>query len=239
MGRKTFLGFALASFAGLMWRVLGRQSTADIERVLNSEGLTEQRTRELLATSLAIAVPIGSVISYWGSKVDLDGLHSWELCDGTPVRAADSPLFGKVKPALVDRFVMGCDESQDPQAQPIIGGINTIPARNEGRTGSVRLTVQQMPQHNHPHRHFIAVVAGSGERYLGDHPGQSIVTAGQRGSDSKYALASVPSVPNAGYTSTDTTEAGSGQPHEHSLPELPEQDNRPAYVGLYYIVRVK
>lgn len=237
--RKTFIGLAVAAVATLASRVFGQQSTGgNVEKALNSEGLTEQRTRELLSASLAIAVPLGSVVSLWGTKASLDGLKDWELCDGTPVRNPDSPLHGKVKPNLVDRFVMGCGAGQDPQAEAIVGGMNAIPARSMGRAGAVNLTLAQMPRHSHPHAHYLAVNKSTAGSYLGDVPNQSFVTGGQRGADSKYALAAVPETPNAGASGRDDTPAGNSEAHDHPLPDLPPHDNRPSFIGLYYIIRV-
>ena len=210
-----------------------------MQRALNSEGLTEQRTRELLSASLAVAVPIGSVVSYWGTRESLAALKDWELCDGTPVRNPGSPMVGKPKPDLVDRFVMGCGAGQDPQRQPIAGGVNAIPARSMGRAGAVNLTLAQMPRHAHPHAHYLAVNMSTKGSYLGDVPNQSFVTNGRRGEgDSYYSLAAVPETPNAGASSRDETLAGNGESHDHPLPELPAHDNRPAFIGLYYIIRV-
>ncbi len=183
--------------------------------------------------------PVGAIVAYWGTTNDLANLKGWELCDGTPVSTQGSPLINMNKPNLVEHFVMGCSASQEPRSQPITGGTNRLSSRSQGNSGAVALSVAQMPSHSHPHQHKIAVIGSSGDSYLGDHPEQAIYTGGQRGGDSKYALASVPATPNAGPTSTDSTGAGGGQPHTHSLPDLPEQDIRPAFVALYYIMRVK
>jgi len=198
--------------------------------------------RLTLARQLAdqIRPPVGAVIAYWGTNNDLTKLEldGWELCDGTPVKTSGSPLLGKVKPALVDRFVMGVGANQNPLTQPITGGTNTIPETKQVNTGNVTLTKEQMPKHSHPHWHNVVVSGEGGERALHDHHVESMTSDGGNGNH-RYYLAASGSTPNAGRTTTADVSAGEGQAHAHSLPVLPQQDNRPAFVGLCYIVRVK
>jgi hypothetical protein len=60
-------------------------------------------------SSFGLALPIGSVVSYWGS---LDNLPSgYELCNGELITTPDSPINGERKPDLRDSFIKGATTS--------------------------------------------------------------------------------------------------------------------------------
>jgi hypothetical protein len=183
--------------------------------------------------------PVGSVLAYWCSKSDADKLESYELCDGSLVKTAGSPLFGKAKPDLRNHFCMGYDGAADLREHAVSGGTNETAAIKLGRTGGTALTVAQMPTHSHPHQHYVATCKEEGGRYACDHRQETIVTAGKAGADSKYSLQTARDAADSGVTNRDSTPAGGGEVHDHTLPDVPAQDNRPAFVAMYYIMRVK
>lgn len=218
------------------------------------EGATTQPAGDADALRLELArkimehtaPPVGTVIAYWGSKADIKDTGNYELCDGELVSTLGSKIFGKPKPDLRNKFVRGYggDENMlaaidDESKKKFTGGSDKTPAISLGKTAPHQLTPDQMPRHSHPHTHFVSVIGESGDHYLGDRPELRVVTTGRRGADSKYALAGVGGTPNAGRTDGDNTPAGGNGAHSHDLPAVPEHDNVPAYVGLYYIIRVK
>jgi hypothetical protein len=54
------------------------------------------------------ALPIGSVIAFWGQRADLRA--NYELCDGEEVTTSDSPVLKQHKPDLRDSFVKGSNK---------------------------------------------------------------------------------------------------------------------------------
>jgi hypothetical protein len=209
----------------------------------STDTLQMTKLRHLIET---IAVPIGAVISFWGSKAEIEQLSGYELCDGSEVQAVGSPIHKLRKPDLRNRFIMGHDGHQDLRQTIIAGGSNEIPERifpNSGRTFGTRLTVEQMPRHSHPHQHrLVRIEHRYGDEHLIERPenrNKTITHAQGSGVDSKYTLTSVDSPANAGLSSRDDTPAGGNQEHSHELPKIPAHDNKPSFLGLYYIMRVR
>ena len=186
-------------------------------------------------------VPVGGIIAYFGAHDEITRLESWELCDGTAVSTKQSPLHGVTKPDLSDRFIIGTTAEIDLRKQPIAGGNNQTPALGLGGTHGHALSVQEMPGHHHSHAHYVAHNSGAnGPRMLDDNaPGGHLRTKGQAGKDSKYVLIGGGGTPNAGPTNNSGPHAGGGAAHSHGLPNVPAHDNRPAFAGLFYIIRVK
>ena len=200
-----------------------------------------KEVRELLKS----APPVGCVIAYFGAKSDIGnaavGMERWELCDGTIVQDKESKLFGKTKPDLNERFVIGTTTDVNLAETPIQGGVNETPVIPLGSTNNTKLTVEQMPSHEHPHWHYVAhnSVAGTPRMLTDKLPNGHIRTQGTAGGESRYVLIGGGETPNAGMTNSVGGATGGNEPHDHSLPGVPVHDNRPAHVGLFYIIRVK
>lgn len=207
-----------------------------------------ERLREIDIALQEARVPVGSVIAFWGSITDVQNLDAYELCDGELVSTAGSPLFGKKKPDLRDRFVMGASGSPDLLASSMEGGSNSTGPIRLGSTGAVRLNIEQIPRHAHEHSHNTVVIGPQNcDHPLDERPRLSIMNAGDCGQDSKYALVGSNQSPNAGPTNVDRTTVGGERDqkdgraakHSHSIPDIEPWDSRPAYSALYYIVRVR
>lgn len=196
-----------------------------------------------LSSIIQMTPPIGSVLPFWGSRTEVLALDGWELCNGDPIADKRSPLLGRPKPDMSQRFIMGVTDADNTWSPVIEGGSNRIEERNQGnggRTAGHALSVAEMPAHSHPHKHYVARTGDSG-RYLGDRQNHqsTIATHGESGQDSKYSLTTIDGTAHAGVTNIDRTEAGGGRSHSHALPPIPWHDNRPQFVGMYYIIRVR
>lgn len=107
-------------------------------RVLYPVGVNRQ---QLLAVPYAIeaygSVPVGGVIMWWGDRTAKPA--NFELCDGNPVTTPGSPLLGRLKPNLLNRFPRGADNDDLSSSNLTTGGSNDLPAHYHG-LGSVTAT---------------------------------------------------------------------------------------------------
>lgn len=202
-------------------------------------GNVDQRAAGMFEAGL---VPIGGIIAYWGTRQEALRLGSFELCDGRPVAASDSPIRGRPKPNMQDRFIMGTVNAPDVAGSPITGGANAIPDRPQGTTGNTTLTVEQMPSHNHGGQ-----TGPSGPWSINTDGGRLVRSDGNKtpsGMDGTtgelnctWAASRDPGqVPQHSHS---ISAQGGGQPHNHPLPAVPGHDNRPQFQTMYYIIRVK
>lgn len=202
-------------------------------------GSIDQRAAGMFEAGL---VPIGGVIAFWGTREEAMRLGSFELCDGTPVAASDSPIKGRSKPNMQDRFIMGTVDAPDVAGSPISGGANAIPDRPQGATGDTTLTIEQMPAHDH---------GGN----TGDKGPWSINTDGGRlvrsdGNSTPSGMDGTKGELNCTWSGSrdpgqvpahnhPISAQGGNKPHSHTLPAVPGHDNRPQFQAMYYIIRVK
>lgn len=184
-------------------------------------------------STLPTAVPVGGVLMWWGSRAAIP--PGFELCDGS-VPSTPGATLATAKPDLRDRFPKGAMEATtDVASSPVNGGTHTVEQRTSMGTA---LTEAQMPIHIHrvdlttnadgTHRHKITTGEGDGNP-------RDLAADGEKGD--RYSTA---------YTNTDgahshrvvgnTGVAGAGQPHSH---RIPEHDNRPAFLEMFFIIRVK
>src|SRR5271166_2174755 len=91
-------------------------------------------------SSPGLALPVGSIVSYWGSLDELP--KGYELCDGELVTTPDSPINGKRKPNLVDSFLKGALKGvSDVRANPETGGSNSKDITHSHPAGNLRALV--------------------------------------------------------------------------------------------------
>jgi hypothetical protein len=212
-------------------------------------------TQDMLA--ITAAVPVGGVIAWWGAKTDIP--PGFEICDGAaPITPG---ALVTVKPDLRGRFPRGAENARaNVASSPFTGGSDSIATRI---SGDVFLSTAQIP--NHFHRIQLDTRTDVGGRtgshthsiqgpYSSDEDGDGIVSsmtdnenfgdrifpiyANTSGSTHQHRI--------DGYTgnnsfsnnavSADGGGGTTGQAHNHSIPA---HDNRPAYLELFYIIRVK
>lgn len=194
-------------------------------------------------------VPLGGIIPFCGGPEELELLENFELCDGSEVTREDSPIRGRLKPDLRNRFLAGADRAAlNLWTDPVSGGVDTIPARPLGQTEGHALTIAQLPKHGHGAQ--VSTVRGSAlggnhrlvsEYRRGSGPGTpSGMDGNPGGSDPEFDVRWGTAVPIRNHTHTVTvTETGGGQSHSHRLPDVPAHDNRPSFVAVHFIIRVK
>jgi hypothetical protein len=173
-----------------------------------------------------LPIPVGGVIMWWGDVSNLPA--NFELCDGA-MPSTPGAALSSAKPDLRDRFVKGAPVGTTTMASLIAGGTNSIPER---QTGGTAISIDQMPTHSHGgHTTGVDPFSGTdGSRDYNDNytsnPGLGISYNGTRlnranlFSEHQHAIHA----------------EGGGQPHDHTIPA---HDNRPAFLEMFYIIRVK
>jgi hypothetical protein len=95
--------------------------TAIANGTITGEKIKDHTITELQLAP-GIAVPVGSVISWWGNAAAApDG---WAVCDGHTLSDSASPLNGLALPDLRDRFIRG--GTGNVRSTPVVGGAATI-----------------------------------------------------------------------------------------------------------------
>jgi len=159
----------------------------------------------------------GMIMMWYGAVGDIpDG---WALCDGNNGR-----------PDLRDRFIVGVGSSYvlgDTGGDDLLTGLVTseLGAIGGGTTGSHVLTVDEIPAHTH-----ILSSRGSNASSEGNTQ-QDFIRAYQQSGSTLDTSTSSSTGGGAGHThSVDQIPA-----HSHTIPD---QENRPPYYALYYIIKV-
>jgi len=182
-------------------------------------------------------VPIGGVVSWWGDWSDANSRPpGYELCDGTSVATARSPIIGREKPKLTGRFIKGASASNaNVVASKVSGGVEIVRGL---RTELTSITISQMPRHSHGGK-----TANDGEH---THPtrGRSASDDGGTSADSHFALGDASeerpwpgiTIATAGRHSHRLTEEGGGEGHAHVIPD---HDIQPPYLEMHFLIRVR
>jgi len=188
-------------------------------------------------------VPVGTVISWWRADASTPlPSDEWAIADGSIVNDPESPLYGETLPNLTDRFVMGAAPGNIGTA----GGANILNLAHSHTVSSHRHLVDShghsIPDHSH------SISGETTEVYAmwdGGHYNS--------GSESyRYAMNTYQTTwytrhnhrvsLNSGGWSGNT---GNTSPYtDYQSPGTDSRlsgttDNRPAYVGLLYLVRIK
>jgi hypothetical protein len=164
--------------------------------------------------SQATGVPLGTVISWWRPDTSVAiPSDEWAIADGSVVSDPESPLYGQRLPNLTDRFIMGVT----PDSIGQMGGSNTLDLSHSHQVNS---HTHSIPSHSHSldHDHHTSDVYCIGGGSTSVHRDITGVTVSNTGSWSGTSGASQPST-NSQLSNTT--------------------DNRPQYVGLLFLVRIK
>lgn len=182
-------------------------------------GDAEMTPREHVTWQPSAGVPVGTVISWWRPDASTPlPSDEWAIADGSVVSDAESPYHGQSLPDLTSRFVMGVTATDIGQT----GGANTLDLRHRHTVDS---HTHSIPSHTHNYNH--------------DHGTSDVYCVGG-GSTSVHR--DITSLVNHAGSGTDTGAwsgtSGASQPNtNHQLSS--DTDNRPAYVGLLFLVRIK
>ena len=102
--------------------------TPGIENQAVTNDKIETGTIEINRLDAALAgalVPVGGIIMWSGTKLQIDGFANWQLCDGSAILSG--PLSGGSTPNLVGRFILGTsayDTGQNRWEENITGDSN-------------------------------------------------------------------------------------------------------------------
>lgn len=204
---------------------------ADPERYLQMTVLTDSTgvvltppqvlspRQQLLASPYALqaqnGIPVGGVILWWGPKAQAQLPAGFELCDGTAPATTGALLTG-LKPNLLDRFPKGATAgATNTQTGNVFQDTNQTLAVDVTGTS---LTIAQMPSHQHE---ILPQGAGS-------NPQIGNWLQGATGGTPYGNL-------KTGWTG-GTSNGSNGAAHTHTVPA---HDNRPAFLEMFYIIRVK
>lgn len=203
----------------------------------NSVTTTKIADGTIEAADLAsgIVVPVGTVISWWRPDVNTPlPSGEWAIADGTVVTDPASPYNGKALPDLRNRFVMGVTADDVGQT----GGTNTLDLSHRHLADS---HTHALPSHNHWAGGLTAcLTAGPGVVFWRGVTGDQWETnahwtAYNYGSDLSGTFNGTDIV---GYTDVWSGISGTAQPYtDYQLSS--SVDNRPQYVGLVYLVKIK
>jgi len=160
-----------------------------------------------------IALPIGAVLPFWGDPATLD--TSWVLCDGRLISDATSPLNGKRAPNLIETFMRGANGQAQLGAT---GGRDSVPAHSHwfSNTGSVWLP-NESGNGNGPFGSFSPTTAAGWDT-------SKFSLGRQSGSANPYNTHG--HMGGSVGISGNTLAAG-------------DFDNRPRYLAMHFIMRVK
>jgi hypothetical protein len=173
-----------------------------------------------LSTNVVNAlVPIGTVLPYFGNLTNLPA--SWRLCDGSLVRDTNSPFNGQNLPNLVQQFLRGADPTNG-YALGGTGGLDTI------------------PDHSHYFYGFDQYVYFPVQSGNGWWSGTYRISAADglsQDTSKTWLEAPYPGVNTSPYNYHGHMD-GSSSISAYTDP-AGGHDNRPAFVSIYFIIRIK
>ncbi len=182
-----------------------------------------------------VIVPVGTVISWWRANGNTPLPSSeWAIADGSVVNDPTSPLHGQTLPNLTDRFVMGVTAANIGQA----GGTNTLNLSHRHITDN---HAHEIPGHSHSDgslnamvtvEHDKVYVKSSAPAFQASH---AINTGGSAYGNTHVVDAGTDI---SGETGVWAGATGGSQPGtDYQLSS--SVDNRPQYVGLLFLIKIK
>ena len=191
------------------------------------------------------AVPVGGIIMFSGKEEDLPG--NWKVCRGQNVIDRDSPLFGQELPDLRRRFVRGAalqagvglkggtDSVKDgvdhnhgySDSEPVIMDMRSV---SDAKTRGIFC---DRPD-NRTESSCLNLVSGDGFYLIGAKPDNYSI-------DARYKAVVIDrqrSSKNRNYSHKHDARVNFRGVTQYSRSRQIE-DNRPAFVNLHYIIRIK
>jgi type 1 fimbria pilin len=226
LGSRTADGILQSALGGDLW----------LETDVNGETLSP---REQLGAvpyaiwSQATGVPIGTVISWWRpDATTLPPSDEWAIADGSVVDDPESPYYGKQLPDLTDRFIIGVVADNIGQT----GGSNTL---NLSHRHTVDSHTHSM-SHSHGSGTLRANVAVEHDRVYVKHYGSGFNATHANYTNATHSNTHLTdhSADVEGSTASWSGTTGASQPSTN-LQLSNTTDNRPQYVGLLFLVRIK
>jgi len=201
------------------------------------------QAEDLAPDAVPPGVPVGTVISWWrpdaGTPLPSD---EWAVADGSTVTDPESPLYGRALPNLTDRFIMGVAPGNIGTA----GGANVLNLAHSHTVGPHRHLVDShghsIPDHSHSISGETTEVYAMWDGGHYNSGGESYRYAMNTYQTTWYTRHNHRVNLNSGGWSGNT---GNTSPYtDYQSPGTDSQlsgatDNRPAYVGLLYLVRIK
>lgn len=174
---------------------------------------------------VGVTIPVGGIIMWWGRADNLPA--GFELCDGTSPSTLGALLAG-TKPNFTDRFPKGpASGTSDVVAAFGQGGTNSVPER---KTGGTAITLNQMARHDH------GGATGTGS-VSGTNPYRDSGTINNLFAQKLINYTDTTRFRNRFSDHTHSIQAqGNNEAHDHSIPQ---HDNRPAFMEVFFIIRVK
>lgn len=198
-------------------------------RELGSQAVTDSKL------AAGIAVPVGGVIMWWGTTASVPA--NYEICDGEAPVTVGATLVGN-KPDLRDRFVKGAQAGvTDVKGSPVAGGAHFLDLRHNHEMdhvhGSDGLWV---PISGGPRNAIWFGEIGGGAGYARGvvGPGYGLVIGPNRGTSGEEQQGVKPGTAVFGATANASRAYTASE-----NPGFGSTDNRPAFLEMLHIIRVK
>ena len=180
------------------------------------------------------ALPVGTVISWWKPNAGTPlPSGEWMIADGSIVSDSTSPFYGQTLPDLRNKFIMGVTEENIG----VTGGTNSL---NLAHDHQVTEHTHSIPSHSHSGSGLYANVSFEDDRaYVMRYgPGFAATNANYTGTSHANTHITEASAAVGGQTGAWSGTTGSSSATTNSaLTTI--LDNRPAYIGLIYLIKVR
>jgi hypothetical protein len=225
--------------------VVYQLDTPGIENQAVTNDKIETGTIEINRLDAALAgalVPVGGIIMWSGTKLQIDGFANWQLCDGSAILSGS--LSGTNTPDLVGRFILGTssyDTGQNRWEENITGGSNAtggskdaiVVTHNHGVSNDSHNHGVSNDSHNHGNTFSLTGIQAFGYR-TSTSPTDSVEGTGGNFAYSSPGLTGSVSANSTGIT-IDNDSTGITIDNEGSSGT---NKNLPPYYSLAYIIRI-
>jgi hypothetical protein len=194
-----------------------------------------QRAGEASRRTVIDQVPVGGVIAFWGDKSEIP--PNYKICDSAMITDPDSKLSRFRTPDLRDRFIKGAPDSViDVKDANKSGGVNEWPDRH---TEMFTLTENEVPSHDHKFKdpgHTHPTVGDAFFNEKGNAGAKYIITHAPVNGAGTSNVSRKSDIIDKGSTLIEFESHGKGGGHRHALLK---EDNKPPFLEMFYIIRIK